>query len=227
MKFRQIYKDDLTLMYKVEYKDNIKNIRAKVDKKNEVLVTSPPFVTLEQLDQFVLNHFDKFYKFIEGYKQNTLIDLNNNFVYIFNKKYEIKIQLTKGRQKYEIIDNKVYLFLKDEENKKLIIKKLFHDKANTYLINRCKSLAKQLKFTVEGGIETKWYETKWGQCNVESRRITLADQLIMFNDEIVDYVIIHELCHLVHADHSPNFWKLVENYYPKFKWAREKLKFQC
>ncbi|MGL4951845.1 MAG: M48 family metallopeptidase [Mycoplasma sp.] len=227
MRFRQIFKGDLTLMYKIAYKDNVKNITGKIDKKNELLVTCPSHLELEQLDNFVLTHFDRFYEFMENHKIHTLINLDENFINLFNVKYEIKIQKITGRQKFEIIGKKIYLFLNDEDNKKKMIQKIFHEKANLYLINKCNVLAKRLQFDVPGGFETKWYESKWGQCNIQSKKITLADQLIMFNDEIIDYVIIHELCHLVFADHSPNFWGLVEKYYPKYKWAREKLKFQC
>lgn len=227
MEFRQIYKDNRTLMYKINYKSNIRNINAKVDKQNEITVTAPTYIAIEAVDSFILDHFDRFYKFIENLKENSLIDINANIISLFTKKYHLKLQNVTGREKYEIIDNKIYLFLRNESNKKNMIMKIYHDQASEYLIKRGKDLAKKLNFQVTGGFQTKWYEAKWGQCNVVDKRITLADQLIMFNDEIIDYVIIHELCHLVHANHSPEFWALVENFYPKYKWAREKLKFQC
>lgn len=227
MEYKQIFKAGKTLMYKIQYKNNLRNINAKIDKKNQILVTAPAGTSFDIIHSFIFKHFEKFYNFIQKQEENSLINLDKNFIYIKGYKYDIQIKIiTSGRQKYEIIGNKIYLFLKDEENKQKMVSKIFYDIGNSYLIERSNKLAKKYKFDVPGGFETKWYNSKWGQCEVRLKKITLASQLIMFNDEIIDYVIIHELCHLIHANHSKEFWDLVGQFYPNYKWAREKLKFQ-
>lgn len=50
---------------------------------------------------------------------------------------------------------------------------------------------------------------RWGSCSVTSREIRLSDRLRAMPSWVVDYVLIHELAHLQHADHSPAFWALV------------------
>lgn len=227
MEFRQLFKEDKTLMYQLDYKKNVKNITAKVTKDNKIQVTAPEHITLENVDKFISDHFDKFYKFITNRKENSLINLDENTLGLNGKKYNICYAKTTTREKYEIIGNNVYFYLKSIDNKQKLLMKFYQQFGSVYLIKRANIVTKKINIAKPAAFQTKWYESKWGQCNINTKIITLANQLVMFNDEIIDYVIIHELCHLIHANHSSDFWNLVEKYYPKYVWAREKLKFQC
>ena len=66
-------------------------------------------------------------------------------------------------------------------------------------------------------------KTRWGSC---SGRGTLSFnwRLILAPPEILDYVVVHELCHLTHMNHSKEFWKLVESVIPDYKLKRKWLK---
>lgn len=67
-------------------------------------------------------------------------------------------------------------------------------------------------------------KTRWGVCNRRSMTITLNYDLIQYPVECLDYVIIHELAHLTHFNHSKEFWQLVEKYCPQYKQIRKQLK---
>lgn len=54
--------------------------------------------------------------------------------------------------------------------------------------------------------------TRWGSCTAGSGEIRLSDRLQPMPGWVVDYVLLHELAHLVHPDHSPAFWALVDAY---------------
>ncbi|PIP85683.1 hypothetical protein COW83_03000, partial [Candidatus Collierbacteria bacterium CG22_combo_CG10-13_8_21_14_all_43_12] len=56
----------------------------------------------------------------------------------------------------------------------------------------------------------------WGSCS-PSNRLCFNRKLIMAPHEVVDYVVIHEVCHLVHRNHSSRFWGLVAKLDPKYK----------
>lgn len=226
MEYKQIFKDGKTLMYKLKIKDKGHSISVKVNKDNEIICSVPKGADMERVNEFILKHFDKLYTFVSNAEQHALIDLKKNFLYLKGQKYNIIVKPTTGRQKYEILSNNIYLFLKDEDNKEKMVAKIFDEQGSEYIKNMAYKLARKYKFKVPGGFHTKWYKSKWGQCEVRTGTITLAIQLIMFNDEIIEYVIVHELCHLIHGNHSPEFWELVGNFYPNYKWAREKLKFQ-
>lgn len=64
---------------------------------------------------------------------------------------------------------------------------------------------------------------RWGSCSSKGS-INLNWRLILFKPEVVDYVIIHELCHLRHLNHSHDFWSLVEKYCPEVKHCESELK---
>lgn len=59
---------------------------------------------------------------------------------------------------------------------------------------------------------------KWGSCN-SNRELTFNWRLTMLPIEIIDYVVVHELCHLIHLNHDRSFWRLLGKVYPNFKEA--------
>jgi predicted metal-dependent hydrolase len=53
---------------------------------------------------------------------------------------------------------------------------------------------------------------RWGSCTPDDRAIRISDRLVGFPDWVLDYVIVHELAHLVEFGHTPRFWEIVERY---------------
>lgn len=76
------------------------------------------------------------------------------------------------------------------------------------------------KFT----LKIRYMKTRWGVNNLTKKTITLNSELLKKEIDLLDYVIIHELCHFYEANHSPRFWSHVSEYYPKYKEARKRLK---
>lgn len=60
-------------------------------------------------------------------------------------------------------------------------------------------------------------KTRWGVCNKRDNSVTLNSRLMKYDERTIDYVIVHELSHFIHFDHSRNFWKTVSKYYPNYK----------
>ncbi|MBK9108678.1 MAG: M48 family metallopeptidase [Saprospiraceae bacterium] len=73
------------------------------------------------------------------------------------------------------------------------------------------------------GIRLKHNASNWGSCS-SKKNINLSTKLLLTPDFITDYIIIHELSHLTHMDHSDRFWKLVESVMPEYRKAEEWLK---
>ncbi len=72
-------------------------------------------------------------------------------------------------------------------------------------------------------INIKKYKSRWGSCS-PSNDITYNWKIIIAPHHIIDYVVVHELCHMKEHNHSPKFWKLVERIIPDHKESRQWLK---
>ena len=73
-------------------------------------------------------------------------------------------------------------------------------------------------------VENDWKNT--GNVKVDIEGKTAIVYLNIFNPKMENYeqVLVHELCHIIHFDHSKDFWNLVEKYYPEYKRIRKYLK---
>ena len=70
----------------------------------------------------------------------------------------------------------------------------------------------------------KDYKSKWGLCSNVKKEIFLNWRLVMAPISVIDYVVVHELCHIIESNHSKNFWNEVEKNHPNYKKDREWLK---
>ena len=66
--------------------------------------------------------------------------------------------------------------------------------------------------------------SRWGSCQPSTGRICINVRLALYPPECLEYVVVHELCHLRVAGHGPAFWALVESCLPNYKVAKAKLK---
>ncbi|WP_440874585.1 M48 family metallopeptidase [Thalassotalea sp. PLHSN55] len=71
--------------------------------------------------------------------------------------------------------------------------------------------------------QIKKYKARWGSCN-SKKELSFNYLLMMAPTSVIDYVIIHELCHLQYLNHSSHFWQLVAQFYPNVKAAKNWLK---
>ncbi|UTW12666.1 M48 family metallopeptidase [Marinobacterium rhizophilum] len=87
--------------------------------------------------------------------------------------------------------------------------------ATQQLVPRLQELGRQSGL-VPAGVSIRNFRRRWGSCDSQGR-IALNWRLIMARPDAADYVLIHELCHLRHFDHSPRFWALVEQHCPNYR----------
>lgn len=72
-------------------------------------------------------------------------------------------------------------------------------------------------------IRIKDQKTRWGSCS-SLHNLNFNWRLIMAPGEVLDYVVVHELCHLTHMNHSRDFWNMVEKVMPDYRVYRKWLK---
>jgi len=66
-------------------------------------------------------------------------------------------------------------------------------------------------------------KTRWGSCS-SRKSLNFSWRLIMASDDVIDYVVVHELAHIFEMNHSAKFWTIVEKVLPDYKQRQEKLK---
>lgn len=105
---------------------------------------------------------------------------------------------------------------------KKLLERWLKCQAQQYLIPRTENLAKQT-LLIPKNITIRQYKARWGSCN-SLGNVQFNYLLMMAPKWVVDYVIVHELCHLKHLNHSPKFWSLVAQYSPNYLLAKQWLK---
>jgi predicted metal-dependent hydrolase len=96
-----------------------------------------------------------------------------------------------------------------------LLKKWLKSQATKHLIPWLQRLSQQLQLPYHR-VSIRRQTTRWGSCT-KRKTITLNCKLLFLPPEVVNHILIHELCHTVHLDHSPRFWKLVEQFDPHWK----------
>ncbi|WP_457749083.1 M48 family metallopeptidase [Sulfurimonas sp.] len=114
--------------------------------------------------------------------------------------------------------------LKTSEEKKILLAydNFYKYIAQEYLPQRVEYFAKIMNLEYKT-LKFRKMKSRWGSCS-SIKVITLNTQLMKVQKELIDYVVVHELAHLVHMNHSHRFHALVEKYLPHAKTLRKKLK---
>jgi hypothetical protein len=103
------------------------------------------------------------------------------------------------------------------------IEGFYRRKAQGYIPKRVRELADEHSFDY-AHVRIKNQKTRWGSCSAK-RNINLNLRLMMAPDPAIDYVIIHELCHLREMNHTRAYWSLVESHCPDYRhwkdWFRQ------
>lgn len=122
----------------------------------------------------------------------------------------------------KMIREKLPLKNPDEQRARDYQKKLLMKKAREYLPYRLEYYAKLYGYSYNKCRLTH-ANTRWGSCS-SNRTISLNIGLMNVPEVLRDYVILHELAHLNHMDHSKSFWAEVEKHDPRYKNHEKKLK---
>lgn len=110
----------------------------------------------------------------------------------------------------------------EKSHQTLALEKRYRDAAKDYIPKRV-----EYYHPFTGGnyqkITIRDPKTRWGSCS-SNGTLSFSFRLMLAPPRVLDYVVVHELCHLTHMNHSKEFWNMVENILPDYKEHRKWLK---
>lgn len=188
-------------------------------------VKAPLKTSQDEIDRFVNMHSDWIEKNLIAMqerksKQDAFqIDYGCE-VYFFGKKIPV---IESSVKKAKLTDSCVLMpHFENKEKIKDALIGLYKETARAYILSKLSFFAAQIgvtptKLTISSA------RTNWGSCTAD--RVHFSWHLIMAEKEVIDYVIIHELVHIIHHNHSEKFWSEVSRHCPQWKTLRARLKF--
>ncbi len=220
-----------TIAYTIN-KAKIKNIYITIE-NGEVVIKAPWYTTRNQIQEVVESKRDWIMKKLEEYNVSPrkakeyedgekfqilgesyylniyYKDINNAILNVENEKIEIILPLSYAEE-----DN--------TEQIKKMIDKMYYMIAEKEVESAMEKTRKMVGLAPEE-YKIKKIKYAWGTCS--SRKvITINQNLMMYSRKAIEYVILHEICHLKYMNHSKKFWEMVESYMPDYKEAEKELK---
>ena len=217
----------------IEYK-RIKNIYIRVKPDLNIYVTAPKRVTKKYIYELIEKRKDWIEEKKEDIKKKSIYDISKkelvsgDEIYYLGRRYLLKV--VKSREENIILDGKMmymYINIKEKEEfknsdirRKHNLLDIWYKKEalklfDTLLKKYCSIMNLEINsFTV------KKLKSKWGSCDVIKKHITFNLELMKYPQSAVEYIVIHELAHLIEANHSKKFHNIVSLYMPE--WKKEK-----
>ncbi len=149
--------------------------------------------------------------------------IKNMYIYVREGRVTVKVPYRlKDKEIQEFISKKskwIYDKLKQEPK---IVEKMIEpeevERLEEIVRTKIEKYAILLK-VMPNKVRIKDIKYAWGSCS-SNRNITISKKLAKKEEKVIEYVVLHEMCHLKYMNHSKEFWNLVESYLPEYKTYR-------
>ena len=214
---------------KVEYtitKKKIKNFIIRIYPDLRIAVSVPPHASNKDVENFIQSKKKWIETTLEKVKitQENKNNLKENTVKILGKNIEKKV-IESDLERIRLTDTSIYVYSKNIDNAE-IEKKLFEwkfEKLKVILEEYLEKYTKLLNTNINYS-QIKKLSSAWGIYHKKENYISFNFDLIEKNIDCIEYVVLHELCHIFYMNHQKDFWTLVEKYMPDYKIRRKNLK---
>lgn len=200
----------------VKSKRRKKTVSLKV-KDKIVTVYAPSNTSDKFIHNFLSEHKDWVNKQLSTQVTKLPIQQKTSILYFGNR---VNLKFIKGTKKsyFNSLNNTIYIYLKGNNYKNALLKFLKAELKN-YIINYITNYINKIEGNYKK-ITIKNVTSLWGSCS-KANNLNFNFRLIFTPKPIINYVIAHEVAHIVHKNHSKKFWNLVENLYPNYKEAKK------
>lgn len=205
----------------------IKNFILRIYPDLKIAVSAPIFASDRDIEKFISSKREWIEKTLEKIKsrQENLKTKKEKGINILGREVELRI-ISSDLKRIRLTENSLYIYT--NESSKSFIEKILLD----WKIEKLKEILEKYLEKYTTLLETKisYYKIKklssaWGIYHKRENYISFNFDLIEKEEPLIEYVVLHELCHIFHLDHQKGFWSLVEKYMPDYKERRKKLKY--
>jgi len=209
-------------------KKDIKNITLKVKPTCEVILIAPLLTTDEHIEYILkkrkawISKKIAFYQ--ENYKPQMKEYVSGENVKYLGKNYRLKI-IRSEDECVKLQRGYIQIFIKDKDNfekKKMLLNEWYLLKSKKYFKKIIAKYSSLVNVDIQN-IRIRQMKTRWGSCNSAKSYINLNTELIKKPSNTIEYVIFHELAHLIHPNHSREFYNYLSTYMPDWKKRKERL----
>ena len=223
---RSVIVEGREICYQLERK-HVKNLNLRVRKDGSVFVSTNEMVPCEEVDlcvhskaSYILKAIDHFSEMAQ-YKPKPKQYVSGETFYIQGRGLRLQVSQAK---KNAISSDGVYIFLEvkdinDVEKKRRIVTRFLDQECKTIFSEVMDALYPMVeKYGIEKPtLRIRAMETRWGSCLTKKRIITLNKRLLEAPRNCIEYVVMHELCHLIHPNHSKTFYAFLSMLMPDWK----------
>lgn len=210
-----------------------KSIAISFDRDGNLVVKAPSWVNLKEIEAFVVSKQEWIMATaarLERAKQKAAaqrprLESGDILKFLGENRVLTVIREERSRAKVKCVMERLLLWVPyeaDYEYKREQLEKWYRKQAFLVFTQKAEEYAEILGVSF-AEIHIKDQRSRWGSCSGR-RNLNFNWRLIMAPEPVCDYVIVHELCHLKHMDHSAAFWRLVESVCPYYKQHRNWLK---
>ena len=197
----------------INYKNN-KNLYIKVDDDFNIRINSPYLYPKLLIKKIVKENYKSIAKMIDEKERKKSV--NNNTNKLFGKKINVTYSNVKGP-----IYNCYDLIVRDD----VMLNNWYKSVSQQIFEEELKTIYEKFEEKIPyPKLKIRKMKTRWGVCNKKDDSITLNMDLVKEDKIYLDYVIVHELSHFIHFNHSKSFWLLVNKYVPNYKEIRKEMR---
>ena len=212
---------------------NIKNVHLKVFRSLEVVLSVPMQVPQEWIENFLCKRIKWIDEQITKYKlsdgTNTLDSIKNGTsVQMLGK--DMRIVFQEDSENYiEVDEKRITLYLKDVTNEEFAQKmflRWWKKAAEVVFQNELNSLYEKIfkKYQIaKPDIYVRKMKTLWGSCTPSKSKVTFNNYLFKANIRCIQYVVLHELTHLLYPNHSKQFYDFLTVHMPDWQERKKQL----
>ncbi|WP_100334189.1 M48 family metallopeptidase [Bacillus alkalisoli] len=212
-----------TIHFEIKYK-NRTSIAIHMDGYGNVEVHAPKGTPDEKVIQLLEEKWDLIQQKSKEMKDRLLGQQEKAYnqeesVLFLGKTFPVKIiQDTTIQQDYAMFDEKhinVYVKQAEDEKIKQALKRFYYQECKALVEKSIKHYQSNFKVKPRS-IRISDSKTTWGTCDSQLK-LTFNWRLAMAPIKVIDYVVVHEMCHMVHLNHDRSFWRLVGKISPDYK----------